>query len=274
MTGGGGDGGQRHRRAPRHRAHHLHRLARGGLGHPGAGAPQEGRARARQQRPGDHRARRRLGDGGRQDLGRGVQPRRPVVHLHPAGVRAPVDVADDFVAALAERGRRARRSATRSTRPPTSPRSSPPTSATGSSPGSTRPSPRRRDGRRRRRGRRRRLLKPTVLTDVTPDMKVCARGGVRPGRRRAGLRRPRRGARRWPTAPTTGCRPAIFTARPRRRRCGGPHARLRRRARQRGADVAGRPDALRRRERQRQHQEGPAYAVREMTEARLVVIST
>ena len=54
----------------------LHRLARGRLGHPGQGAAQEGGARAGQQHAGDHRARRRLGDGGRQDHGGRVQPRR------------------------------------------------------------------------------------------------------------------------------------------------------------------------------------------------------
>ena len=59
VTGSGGTVGNAIVDAPRHRAHHVHRLARGRLGHPGAGAAQEGRARARQQRAGDHRARRR-----------------------------------------------------------------------------------------------------------------------------------------------------------------------------------------------------------------------
>ena len=97
VTGVGLDRGQRPRRAPRRRPHHLHRLARGGLGHPGRGAPQEGRPRAGQQRPAHHPRRRRLGDGGREGQGRRVQPRRPVLHLDPADLRAP------------RRGRRLRR---------------------------------------------------------------------------------------------------------------------------------------------------------------------
>ena len=39
------------------------------------------------------------------------------------------------------------------------------------------------------------VLRPTVLADVTPDMEVCAARGVRPRRRRGRLRRLRRGAR-------------------------------------------------------------------------------
>ena len=54
---------QRDRRPSRHRHDHIHRLARGGLGHPLGRAAQEGRARARQQRAGDHRAAARLRDG-------------------------------------------------------------------------------------------------------------------------------------------------------------------------------------------------------------------
>ena len=46
-----GHRGQRHRRPPRRRAHHLHRLARGRLGHPGARAAQAGRPRARATTP-------------------------------------------------------------------------------------------------------------------------------------------------------------------------------------------------------------------------------
>ena len=84
-------GRQRDRRPPRHRADHVHRLARGRLGHPRPGAAQEGRPRARQQRAGHHRARRRLEDRGRQDQGRRLQPRRPELHLDAADLRAPLD---------------------------------------------------------------------------------------------------------------------------------------------------------------------------------------
>ena len=49
-------GGQRHRRTPRHRDDHVHRVARRRLGHPRQRTTQAGRTGARQQRPGDHRA--------------------------------------------------------------------------------------------------------------------------------------------------------------------------------------------------------------------------
>ena len=74
-------------RAPRRGHDHLHRLTPGRLGHPGPSRHQEGRPGAGQQRPGRHRARRGLGDRGGQDQGGGVQPRRPVLHLDPAGLR-------------------------------------------------------------------------------------------------------------------------------------------------------------------------------------------
>ena len=61
----------------------------------GRAAAQEGRPRAREQRAGDPRARRRRGDRGQEDLGGRVQPRRAVVHLDPAGVRARVDRGPD-----------------------------------------------------------------------------------------------------------------------------------------------------------------------------------
>ena len=102
VTGGGGIGGQRHRRPPRHRDDHLHGLAGGRVGHPPRARPQEGGPRARQQRAGDHRAERRLEDGGLEDQGGRLQPRRPVVHLDPAGARPPFH-RDDFAAELAER---------------------------------------------------------------------------------------------------------------------------------------------------------------------------
>ena len=63
---------------------------RGRLGHPGPGRPQAGQPGARQQRPGDHRAGRRLGRGGGQDRRRRLLVRRPVLHLGAAGLRAPL----------------------------------------------------------------------------------------------------------------------------------------------------------------------------------------
>ena len=81
-------------------------------------------------------------------------------------------------------------------------------------------------------------------------------GGVRAGRRGHRLRRPRRGAAPGQRLPLRAAGGDLHP-RHRRRPAGDPHARLRRRAGQRGADVAGRPAALRRRARQRQHARGP-----------------
>ena len=70
---------------------------------------------------------------------------------------------------------------------------------------------------------RRACSTPTVLTNVTPDMKVCTAGGVRPADRRAGLRLARRGARageRQPLRPPgrgLHPRPQHRAARPRTR---------------------------------------------------------
>ena len=53
------------------------------------GSAQAGGPRARQQRPGHHRRRQRLEDGGVEDPRRRVRPRRAELHLHPAGAGAP-----------------------------------------------------------------------------------------------------------------------------------------------------------------------------------------
>ena len=89
-------------------------------------------------------------------------------------------------------------------------------------------------GRDRRRRRRDGVLAPTVLTDVLPDMKVCSQRGVRPGRRAC-----------RPTTTSTSPRPRQrhplraagrdLHQRPRRRAARRARARLRRRDRQRGA---------------------------------------
>ena len=114
------------------------------------------------------------------------------------------------------------------------------------------------------------VLQPTVLTDVTPDMKVCATEVFGPVVGVAAYDDLDE-ALRWPTTPATGCRPrsSLPASTPRWRRA---PARLRRRDDQRGADLEGRPAALRGPARQRQHPRGPRYAVREMTEHRLIVI--
>ena len=58
-----------------------------GWGDQGEGAAEEGRSRARQQRAGDHRGRQRLDDGGGEDQGRRVLPRRAELHLDAAHLR-------------------------------------------------------------------------------------------------------------------------------------------------------------------------------------------
>ena len=99
------------------------------------------------------------------------------------------------------------------------------------------------------------LLLPTVLRDVTPDMKVCREevfGPVVGVQTYTDLDE----ALRLANDTKYGLQAAVFTANI-ERALRAADARLRRRARQRGADVAGRPDALRRRARQRQHARGP-----------------
>ena len=75
-------------RPSRRRPHHVHRLARGGLGHQVARTAQACRARARQQRAGHHRRGRRLEEGGRQDQDCWFLARRTVVHLDAADLGA------------------------------------------------------------------------------------------------------------------------------------------------------------------------------------------
>ena len=82
-------------------------------------------------------------------------------------------------------------------------------------------------------------------------------GGVRSGRRRSPPTTTSTTRCGWPTTPATACRRRSSPTTSATRMRGVPDARLRRRARQRGADVAGRPAAVRRRARQRQHPRGP-----------------
>ena len=97
-------------RARRRRHDHLHRLApRSGWGIRARAPRKRVGARARQQRPGDHRARRRLGRRRRQDRGRRVLLRRPDRASRCSGSTCTAAIHDEFVAALAEQGRGARR---------------------------------------------------------------------------------------------------------------------------------------------------------------------
>ena len=80
-------GRQRDRRARADPGDHLHRLGRGRLGHPQPRPPQEGQPGAGLQRAADRPRRRRLGDGGRQGEAARLLPRRPELHLDPAGPR-------------------------------------------------------------------------------------------------------------------------------------------------------------------------------------------
>ena len=116
------------------------------------------------------------------------------------------------------------------------------------------------------------VLAPTVLGDVTPDMKVCAERGVRPGRRRRDLHRrstTRCGSR---TTPATACRPrssppisrdALKAART--LDYGGVLVNEVPTFRADQQPYGGNRDSGNTRE-------GPQWAVREMTEERLVII--
>ena len=114
------------------------------------------------------------------------------------------------------------------------------------------------------------LLRPTVVEKPARRRASRVRRGVRPGLHAAAVRHARRGDR---ARECDALRPAgrLFTASlaSALRR---PAARVRRRHDQRGADVPRRPDAVRRRQGSGNTREGPAWAVREMTEERLVVV--
>jgi acyl-CoA reductase-like NAD-dependent aldehyde dehydrogenase len=69
---------------------HVHRLARGRLGDRRAGAPQEGGLELGNNAPLIIEPTATGGTAAAKIAGGGLQPRRAVVHLHPAGLRAPV----------------------------------------------------------------------------------------------------------------------------------------------------------------------------------------
>ena len=114
------------------------------------------------------------------------------------------------------------------------------------------------------------LIRPTVIANPAPTDKVQCEEVFGP----VVTLDPRRSldeAIEQANATRYGLQAAIFSATCRRawrRRT----ARVRRRHRQRGADVPRRPDALRRGQGLGQHEGRPAWAVREMTEERLVVL--
>ncbi len=110
---------QRAGRRSRRRAHHVHRFARGRMGHQGPGASQARRPRARQQRSRDHRAGRQLDGRGGQDPGRRVQPCRAVVHLDATHLR-PTCPGRRLHSRARRAGRAPLSSATHSTRRPRS----------------------------------------------------------------------------------------------------------------------------------------------------------
>ena len=254
-----GRGRQRHRRAPRRRADHLHRLARGRLGHPAAGAPQEGRASSSATTP-------------RSSSSPTATGRRPPTRSRSPATATPasscISVQRVYVhESIADRVHSTRWSAKveslrrrrpagrghRRRRP-----SSPTVTATG----------RRLDRRGRRGGRRGRrpaatsvddgVLAPTVLTDVTPDMEVCCDEVFGPV---VGDRRPTDDfdeALALANDTRYGLQAGVFTRDLDNALQAARDARLRRRPGQRGADLAHRPDALRRRQGLRQHPGGPA----------------
>ena len=115
------------------------------------------------------------------------------------------------------------------------------------------------------------MLLPTVLRNVTPDMKVCRDevfGPVVGVQAYADLDE----ALALANDTRYGLQAGIFTARLAAALRAARALSTSAASRQRGAHVAGRPDALRRRAESGNTKEGPAYAVREMTEERLVVI--
>ena len=96
------------------------------------------------------------------------------------------------------------------------------------------------------------VLAPTILAGVTPDMKVWSEevfGPVVACAAYGDLDE----ALRLANDTRYGLQAAIFTNNVGNAIKACPDARLRGRARQRGADVAGRPAAVRRRARQREH---------------------
>ena len=116
------------------------------------------------------------------------------------------------------------------------------------------------------------VLVPTVLTDVTPDMEVCRNEVFGPVVAVAAydtLDEAIAPRQRHPLRPASG----DLHQSTGRRDEGVRRPRLRRRARQRGADVARRPAALRRPPRQRQHPRGPRLRRPRDDRDKMVVLS-
>ena len=116
------------------------------------------------------------------------------------------------------------------------------------------------------------LLLPTVLTDVDPGHEGLHRGGVRAGGRGAALRATSTTPSAWPTTPSTGCRrpssrptSTSRSAAARELDFGGVLVNEVPTFRADQMPYGGVRDSGNTRE-------GPHYAVREMTETRLVVL--
>ncbi len=56
------------------------------------------------------------------------------------------------------------------------------------------------------------FVEPTILTDVTPEMRAYSRGALRPGRRRLQGARTRTRRSSWPTTATYGLGAAVFSS--------------------------------------------------------------
>ena len=117
------------------------------------------------------------------------------------------------------------------------------------------------------------VLVPTVIADAKPDMAVCIKEVFGPVVAIQTIDSVDEGLK-LANDTAYGLQAAIFTQAISHRLRGGSHARLRWRPRQRGTDLASRPDAVWRDSRLGNTREGPAYSVHEMTETRLVIIDT
>ena len=238
VTGGGGTVGNAHRRPSRHRPHHVHRIARRRLGRSAPGRRASG--------SGSSSATTRRSSSSPTATGRPPPPRsRWPASATPARAASRTQrifvhssIADDFTAALVEHvdvaGRR--RPARRSNR-----------RLGADLHGRARPG--------RVVGRRGRVAGGAKVLDGRRTRRRRRTAADRHHRRQAGHEgvlargvRTRRGDRRptttsttrssWPTTPRSGLQAAIFTADIGKALRGDPHARLRRRAGQRGADLA------------------------------------
>ena len=231
-------------------ADHLHRLLRGRLEHPRARRAQEGDARARELDARCSSSRMPTSRTPPRGRAQRVLLRRPELHLRAAGLRAPDGLRRLPRALVPKVEALKRRSAEEET--DVGPVID-------------------EDARERilawieearsqgatvlRAARSTVLIRPTVLADVHPDMKVSCRRSSAPSAPCPRTTRSRRPST-WPTGPSTDSR--LDLHRESDSALGGHPARVRRGHGQRGADFPRRPDALRRRQGLRQHEGRPA----------------